>query len=221
MAPSHFTDSLLPFSSSFLSILLLPSSFFAGFQQGINKTKLGDDKEGFVDEATGEVTWRITVDADELEDNTPPPPYDSKAATGMVGITNQGATCYLNSLIQTLYHHTSLVKAVMELPGRDEGEEGKEGGGGGAGGGSTNIVFALQKLFLELQRSGEAVSTKALTKAFGWTSYEAFEQHDVQEMTRVLLDNLETKMKGTPLQGTIEDLFQGRVRSFVECINVR
>jgi ubiquitin carboxyl-terminal hydrolase 7 len=29
--------------------------------------------------------------------------YDSKAETGFVGLKNQGATCYLNSLIQSLY----------------------------------------------------------------------------------------------------------------------
>jgi len=32
----------------------------------------------------------------EICDYVPPPPYDSKQSTGMVGLKNQGATCYMN-----------------------------------------------------------------------------------------------------------------------------
>jgi hypothetical protein len=39
------------------------------------------------------------------------------------------------------------------------------------------------------------VSTKDLTKSFGWSSMDAFMQHDVQELNRVLCEKLEEKMK--------------------------
>lgn len=48
---------------------------------------------------------------------------------------------------------------------------------------------------LQLQYSKTSVSTKDLTKSFGWGTYDAFMQHDVQELNRVLCDKLEEKMK--------------------------
>ena len=38
---------------------------------------------------------------------------------------------------------------------------------------------------------------------------EAFQQHDVQELCRVLFDELESRLKGSPDQDLIKDLFQG------------
>ena len=36
--------------------------------------------------------------------------WDSKKHTGFVGLKNQGATCYMNSLLQTLYFTNKLRK---------------------------------------------------------------------------------------------------------------
>ena len=40
--------------------------------------------------------------------------YNSKKETGMVGLKNQGATCYLNSLLQSLYF-TNAFRKVSSL----------------------------------------------------------------------------------------------------------
>lgn len=40
--------------------------------------------------------------------------YDSKKETGYVGLKNQGATCYLNSLLQSLYF-TNFFRKVLSL----------------------------------------------------------------------------------------------------------
>ena len=48
---------------------------------------------------------------------------------------------------------------------------------------------------LQLQFGETSVSTTYLTKSFGWDTYDAFMQHDVQELNRVLQEKLEDKMK--------------------------
>ena len=65
-----------------------------------------------------------------------------------------------------------------------------------------------------------AVETKELTRSFGWTTIDAFRQHDVQEFLRVLMDNIEEKMKGTPVESLIADLFMGSMKSYIKCTDV-
>ena len=50
---------------------------------------------------------------------------------------------------------------------------------------------------MQLQFGNTSVSTKDLTKSFGWDNSDAFMQHDVQELNRVLSDKIEEKMKAS------------------------
>lgn len=56
-----------------------------------------------------------------------------------------------------------------------------------------------------------------LTKSFGWSDADAFTQHDVQEMCRVLFDALERAWKGTSQENLINDLYQGELKDYVRC----
>ncbi|KAG9160409.1 hypothetical protein Leryth_008815 [Lithospermum erythrorhizon] len=134
--------------------------------------------------------------------------YDSKKETGYVGLKNQGATCYMNSLLQTLYHIPYFRKAVYHMPTTENDIP------------TGSIPLALQSLFYKLQYSDTSVATKELTKSFGWDTYDSFMQHDVQELNRVLSEKLEDKMKGTVVEGTIQKLFEGHHINYIECINV-
>jgi ubiquitin carboxyl-terminal hydrolase 7 len=83
-----------------------------------------------------------------------------------------------------------------------------------------SVAYALQRLFYHMQIMEHAVGTNELTKSFGWDTMDAFHQHDVQELNRVLQDNLEKVMKGTPAEGAIKKLFTGKMKSYIKCINV-
>lgn len=132
----------------------------------------------------------------------------SKKETGYVGLNNQGATCYMNSLLQSLYHLPAFRRLVYEMPTT------------GTEDANISIPLNLQRLFCQMQFSSRSCSTVNLTKSFGWGSAETFQQHDIEEFLRVLIDNLENKMQGTSLQDSIPRLFRGRYRNYIKCKNV-
>jgi len=184
-----------------------------GFNSFITRKALV--QRGFVDESGG-VTFAVRVaPCMEYEvdsrgvNNSYFNEYDSRKETGLIGLKNQGATCYMNSLLQTLYHIPSFRRAVYHMP-TNESEEA-----------NSSMPLALQSVFYRLQYAPEgAVSTNDLTRSFGWDSYDSFMQHDVQELNRVLQDKLEEQMKQTSVEGTIQKLFEGHTTNFIECINV-
>ncbi|KAF1945532.1 cysteine proteinase [Clathrospora elynae] len=133
--------------------------------------------------------------------------YDSKKETGMIGLKNQGATCYLNSLLQSLFFTHAFRQAVYQIPTAEEADR-------------SNSAYALQRLFYQLQTSPGAVGTTDLTQSFGWDSKQIFEQQDVQELSRVLMDKLDEKMKGTEAEGALTRMFVGKMKTYISCINV-
>lgn len=56
-----------------------------------------------------------------------------------------------------------------------------------------------------------AVETTELTRSFGWDLSEAWQQHDIQELCRVMFDALEQKFKDTDQADLINRLYQGTI----------
>uniref|UniRef100_UPI00358E2D05 ubiquitin carboxyl-terminal hydrolase 47-like isoform X2 n=1 Tax=Myxine glutinosa TaxID=7769 RepID=UPI00358E2D05 len=133
-----------------------------------------------------------------------------KSDTGYVGLVNQAMTCYLNSLLQTLYMTPEFRNALYKWEFDGTEEEG----------GCKSIPYQLQRLFVQLQTSWKrAVETTDLTRSFGWDSSEAWQQHDVQELCRVMFDALEQKWKNTEQADLINQLYQGKLKDYVRCLD--
>jgi ubiquitin carboxyl-terminal hydrolase 7 len=134
----------------------------------------------------------------------------------MIGIINLGATCYMNSMLQSLFHIAALRRAVYQLPLPDAKNDAK------------NIPHQLQLLFYRLQTHTAAVDTRALIASFGWTGNEVYQQHDVQEFARVLLDHLDVSMSKVKSENNfdaspsfIKYLFEGKSQTYIDCPAVR
>lgn len=124
------------------------------------------------------------------------------------GLKNQGATCYMNSILQVLYHIPSFRRIVYSMP--TTGNEDI----------STSIPLNLQSLFCRMQFTKTSCSTTDLTRSFGWDRSYTSRQHDVVEFERELIQNLETKLKDTELAGHFLSLITGKMRTCIKCKNV-
>lgn len=71
-----------------------------GFSTFLAVRDIVDPTQGYLD---AEGSLHLEVDL-TISDDVANTAYDSRAKTGCVGLKNQGATCYMNSLLQTLFH---------------------------------------------------------------------------------------------------------------------
>lgn len=131
--------------------------------------------------------------------------YSVREADGLVGLLNQGATCYLNSLMQALYMTAPFRSKVAKFRFDAKIHGDKE----------FCIPYQLQVLFARLALSTRgAVSTSGLTTSFRWSKAELFRQHDVQELLRVLFEALEHTAGESNL---LRSIYEGVVVDYVIC----
>nr|XP_058972797.1 ubiquitin carboxyl-terminal hydrolase 40-like [Pocillopora verrucosa] len=165
------------------------------------------DEEGSKNSKSG-TTGRVSK---QNKLNWPPQP---RGVTGICGLQNQGATCYLNSLLQTLFFIPEFRDGLFRLTSEDLSYDPR----GGTYPKVRVIPHQLQKLFAKLLLlDQDSVNTSQLTDSFGWTGNEGFQQHDVQELSRILFGALESSLLGTPGEALIKNLYHGTSVTKVTC----
>lgn len=63
-----------------------------------------------------------------------------------------------------------------------------------------------------------ACSTQRLTDSFGWSNSEELQQHDVQELNRILFNAIEQSLVNTKESKLIKDLYRGTCVNKIKCL---
>lgn len=88
---------------------------------------------------------------------------------------------------------------------------------------STVNTLALTRIGFGWQGDSAIISNFAFTfpdLIFYPKGGEAFEQHDVQELNRIMCDRLEKQLAGTKVGNVVKDCFEGRMKSYLKCLDV-
>jgi hypothetical protein len=135
------------------------------------------EKHGLIDRGMLRIDIRIQV--------SPP------ARVAHVGLENFGVTCYVNSVLQALFHIRDFRSLVYKLDPRDP------------------LLLELQRLFARLQLSDGPCPSRNLVEALGWTHEDDFRRHDARGLISHLLESVFNAVRSTPLERDYVRLFQG------------
>lgn len=127
------------------------------------------------------------------------------------GLYNRGNTCYLNSLLQTLFMTPEFRKHILSWKFDENIHDRRE----------DCIPFQLQKLFARMQlKFRDSEMTEDLTKSFQWGYHQLLEQHDIQELCRVLFEAIDSSLYEHE-NNFLNQLYQGNSTSVVKCLECK
>lgn len=120
-----------------------------------------------------------------------------------IGLQNEGATCYLNSMLQSLFFTNEFRRIVHSISIDEENAE-------------ESFVFWLQSIFSQMEmRSPDDYNVRRFIETFGWT--DTSHQQDIEEFSCQLISQLEEIVRGTPAHTELCALFSGEMIHTIRC----
>lgn len=131
--------------------------------------------------------------------------WSSLNATGFIGIRNEGATCYINSLLQSLHAISEFRRIVYNAPVDADDV-------------NDSFVFDLKYIFYMLQsHRSQNIRAKQFVNHFNWPQMTLGDQQDIHEFSRRLIDALNEYLSGTELVDSLQNLFSGQIKTSIDC----
>uniref|UniRef100_A0A674P5T5 Ubiquitin carboxyl-terminal hydrolase 48 n=1 Tax=Takifugu rubripes TaxID=31033 RepID=A0A674P5T5_TAKRU len=162
--------------------------------------------------AIGEQAWLGEIDENTFH-NIDDPNSERRDKNTFVGLTNLGATCYVNTFLQVWFHNLELRRSLYECNSSRAQEHNT-----GSDYEPQSICEHLQYLFALLQNSNRKyIDPSGLVKALG---LDTGQQQDAQEFSKLflsLLENTLSKQKNTSLQNVIQRQFCGQFSYVTVC----
>ncbi|XP_041639436.1 ubiquitin carboxyl-terminal hydrolase 48 isoform X2 [Cheilinus undulatus] len=160
----------------------------------------------------GEQAWLGEIDENAFH-NIDDPNSERRDKNTFVGLTNLGATCYVNTFLQVWFHNLELRRSLYQCQNSRAQEHNSESDYE-----PQSICEHLQYLFALLQNSNRKyIDPSGLVKALG---LDTGQQQDAQEFSKLFMSLLEdtlSKQKSPSLQNVIQQQFCGQFSYVTVC----